>query len=82
MEDIETRVISQQEYKSSNLNQLAKASNEGRLILDPDTKESLNQACADMHEIRAEIIRSMWLKPPKGGAPWFLKHHNAKVEII
>ena len=54
---------------SSNLNQLAKASNEGRLILDPDTKRSLDQACADMHEIRAEIIRSMGLKPPKGGAP-------------
>ncbi len=47
---------------SNNLNQLAKASNEGRLKLEPDTKRNLDQACADMQIIKEEIIKSMGFK--------------------
>ncbi len=53
---------------SNNLNQLAKASNEGRLKLEPNTQEKLDEACDAMREIRQEILRKAGLKTPSGGA--------------
>ena len=52
---------------ANNLNQLAKASHEGRLILAPETQENLDQACDVMKEIKTEILNYLGLKLPKGG---------------
>ena len=41
----------------NNLNQLAKAVNMGALLLTPEETAALLEACADIREIRQEIIR-------------------------
>ncbi len=52
---------------ANNLNQLAKASHEGRLILAPKTQENLEQACEAIKAIKTEILNHLGLKLPKGG---------------
>lgn len=47
---------------SSNLNQLAKASHMGKLVLAPETEEELKEACLALKDIRSEIMRNMGLK--------------------
>lgn len=44
---------------SSNLNQLAKAVNMGSLPVTPETEKELRQACADIAEMRLELMRAL-----------------------
>lgn len=44
---------------SSNLNQLARATNVGALEIDAETTSSLQQAMADIAEIRALLMRAL-----------------------
>ena len=46
---------------SNNLNQLAKAANCGMLILTPEVKTSLLNACADIRHIRETLMKSLGL---------------------
>ncbi len=44
---------------SSNVNQLAKAVNMGSLPVTPETEKELRQACADIAEMRHELMRAL-----------------------
>lgn len=46
---------------ANNLNQLAKAGNCGLLILTPEVKTALLNACADVRHIRAILMKSLGL---------------------
>ena len=46
---------------SNNLNQLAKAANCGLLMLTPEVKTSLLNACADIRHIREALMKSLGL---------------------
>lgn len=46
---------------SNNLNQLAKAANSGLLILTPEVKTALLNACADIRHIREALMKSLGL---------------------
>lgn len=46
---------------SNNLNQLPKAANSGLLILTPEVKTSLLNACADIRHIRETLMKSLGL---------------------
>lgn len=46
---------------SNNLNQLAKTANCGLLILTPEVKTALLNACADIRQIREALIKSLGL---------------------
>ena len=46
---------------SNNLNQLAKAANSGLLILTPEVKTALLNACADIRHIRETLMKSLGL---------------------
>jgi hypothetical protein len=48
---------------SSNLNQLARAANSGSLPVTPDVEARLKRACADIHEMRRDLIRALGLEP-------------------
>ena len=48
---------------ASNLNQLAKAANVGRLRLKPDSEAELLRACADIAAMRRELMNALGLKP-------------------
>lgn len=48
---------------SNNLNQLARAVNSGSLPVTPDTEAYLREACDDIQEIRAELIKALGLQP-------------------
>lgn len=50
---------------SSNLNQIAKAVNTGSLPVTPETEADLKQACREVSELRAELMRA--LDPARGG---------------
>lgn len=51
---------------SSNLNQLAKAVNTGSLPVTPETEAELVEACREIAEMRAELLRALG-KPPGEG---------------
>jgi hypothetical protein len=44
---------------SSNLNQLARATNTGALPVSPELEADLKQACADVAAMRAELMRAL-----------------------
>jgi Mobilization protein NikA len=46
---------------ANNLNQLAKASNSGLLIVTPEVKTALLNACADIRHIRETLMKSLGL---------------------
>lgn len=46
---------------TNNLNQLAKAVNTGSLPVTPDTDAAIQQACADVHEIKLELLKALGL---------------------
>ncbi|SEN38964.1 plasmid mobilization protein [Nitrosomonas marina] len=46
---------------SNNLNQLAKTANSGLLILTPEVKTALLNACADIRHIREALMKSLGL---------------------
>jgi len=46
---------------SSNLNQLARATNVGNFYFDGETKRSIKQACDDIHIIRQLLIQALGL---------------------
>lgn len=46
---------------ASNLNQLARAANSGSLIVTPDVKAEIDQACKDVHFIRKTLLKAMGL---------------------
>lgn len=47
---------------ASNLNQLAKAANQGSLPLTLEVEAELRQACAEVHEMRLLLLRALGLK--------------------
>lgn len=47
---------------ASNLNQLAKAANQGSLPLTVEVEAELRQACAEVHEMRLLLLRALGLK--------------------
>lgn len=51
-----------QSHLSSNLNQLAKSANTGSLPVTPDTVAALNQAAADVREMRRLLIEALNLE--------------------
>ena len=52
---------------SANLNQLARAVNTGILPVTPETDEALQEACAAIEEMRAELLQALGKAP--GGPP-------------
>jgi len=48
---------------ANNLNQLAKAVNTGSLPVTPETEDYLRQACQDVRQIRADLVRALGLQP-------------------
>lgn len=46
---------------ANNLNQLAKAANMENLVLTPETKTALLEACADIREMRDTLMRTLGL---------------------
>ncbi len=44
---------------ASNLNQIAKAANQGMLFVDEDLKENLNRACAEVAWIRTTLLQAL-----------------------
>lgn len=51
---------------SSNLNQLAKAVNTGSLPVTPETEASLRQACREVSDMRADLLRALGKSPGDG----------------
>lgn len=47
---------------SSNLNQLAKAANQGSLPVTEETEADLRQACADIFEMRLLLLRALGIQ--------------------
>jgi hypothetical protein len=52
---------------SNNLNQLAKAAHSGSLPVTPETEKALREACAEIHQMRALLMRALGFAP-KGRA--------------
>ncbi len=50
---------------SSNLNQLARAANSGSLPVTPETGQAINQACADIAEMKALLMNALGARLPK-----------------
>ena len=48
---------------SSNLNQIAKAANQGALPVTPDLLAELKSACADIRMMRHNLIKGLGIKP-------------------
>ncbi|MCK5622917.1 MAG: plasmid mobilization relaxosome protein MobC [Alphaproteobacteria bacterium] len=48
---------------ANNLNQLARAVNTGSLPVTPDTEAALLEACAEIQQIRAELVKALGLSP-------------------
>lgn len=46
---------------ASNLRQLARAANTGSLPVTPETEANLRQACADVRQLRRDLIRALGL---------------------
>ena len=51
---------------AANLNQLAKAVNTGSLPVTPETEADLKQACRDVAEMRADLLRALGKMPGDG----------------
>ncbi|WP_419907889.1 hypothetical protein [Hoeflea sp.] len=51
---------------SSNLNQLAKAVNTGSLPVTPETEADLKNACREIAELRADLLRALGKSPGDG----------------
>ena len=51
---------------ASNLNQLAKAVHTGSLPVTPETEEAIQEACADVRQIRSDLLRSLGLSGETG----------------
>jgi hypothetical protein len=49
---------------SNNLNQLARAANTGSLDVRPNTEGQLQEACAQVRQMRDALMRSLGLRPP------------------
>lgn len=47
---------------ASNLNQLAKAANQGSLPVTAEVEAELRQACAEVHDMRLLLLRALGLK--------------------
>lgn len=47
---------------SANLNQIAKAANQGALPVSPEVAAELSQACADIAAMRSDLITALGLK--------------------
>lgn len=47
---------------ASNLNQLAKAANQGLLTLTPEIETAILEACADIRMIKAMLMRALGLR--------------------
>ena len=47
---------------AANMNQLAKATNMGRLTLKPDAEQELSQACADIAAMRSALLKALGLR--------------------
>ncbi len=52
---------------ASNLNQLARAVNTGSLPVTPDTEAAIRDACAEITQIRIELLRALGLNVPEDG---------------
>ena len=52
---------------ASNLNQLAKAVHSGSLPVTPETEADIRQACRDVADMRAELLKALGKTP--GGQP-------------
>lgn len=50
-------------HLSSNMNQIAKAANSGRLPVDADLCRELHQACADIRAMRLALTKALGIKP-------------------
>ena len=48
---------------SNNLNQLARAVNSGSLPVTPDTEACLLEACRDVQQLRADLVKALGLQP-------------------
>ena len=48
---------------ASNLNQIAKAINQGTLYVDDELAAELNQACAEVAWMRVTLMRALGIKP-------------------
>ena len=53
---------------SSNLNQLAKAAHIGALHVTPELEEELFNACAQIREIRTDLLKALGHREPKEAA--------------
>ena len=51
---------------SSNLNQLAKASNSGSLPVTPETEQAIHQACEDVERMKEYLVHALGLNNTKG----------------
>ncbi|MEM7192531.1 MAG: hypothetical protein AAF405_06615 [Pseudomonadota bacterium] len=51
---------------SANLNQLAKAVNSGSLPVTPETEAELGEACRDIADMRADLMRALGKSPGDG----------------
>lgn len=51
---------------ANNLNQLAKSANTGSLPVTPDTEKALREACAEIHQMRAMLMRALGFSPETG----------------
>ncbi|WP_254655219.1 hypothetical protein [Roseobacter sp. GAI101] len=47
---------------ASNLNQIAKGSNQGTLVVNPDLERDLQQACVDVAWMRVTLLAALGLK--------------------
>lgn len=54
---------------SNNLNQLAKAANNGSLYVDENIETELKRACADVQAMRDLLMRALGLQPDDGSRP-------------
>ncbi|MEM8986540.1 MAG: plasmid mobilization relaxosome protein MobC [Pseudomonadota bacterium] len=53
---------------ASNLNQIAKAANQGVLTVTPDLIDELSDACADVRAMRQDLIAALGFKLER--SPW------------
>jgi hypothetical protein len=50
-------------HLANNLNQLAKSANTGSLAVTPETEKALRDACAEVHQMRALLMRALGFEP-------------------
>jgi hypothetical protein len=51
---------------ANNLNQLAKSANTGSLPVTPETEKALREASAEIHQMRAMLMRALGFSPETG----------------